>query len=212
MIGRRTFSAAVFALAAAATAPPAMAAGFWDDLFDGLGGGSDTMDGTSRAVDSIKRADYPQAERIKIIGEIDKLNDLLDRVLSTKAGFIDHMRDYIDRARQPGPFPASLRASMWNDVADDVTLLLGLVKDVQTMLSNSVYLRARLDAATRSGLSQVMVQRVDLLTDMRNVPPPRTADELAQLERIAARHRSLRERTAALQRSLFSARDRLADV
>jgi hypothetical protein len=206
------FSAALLALGAAMASPPAMAEGFWDDLGSILTGGGDTFDGTGRAVDGIKRSDYPQAERIKVIAEIDQLNDQLDRVLSTKAGFIDHMQDYIDRARRPGPFPDSQRASMWNDVADDVMLLLDLVKNVQTMLSTSVYLRARLDTATRSGLNQVMLERSGLLNDLRNVDPPRTADELTQLERVAARHRSLRERTAALQRSLFSARDRLASA
>ncbi len=213
MISRRTVASILLASACVIAAPPARAdVAFWEKVENWLIGGDDTFEGTSRAADSIQKADYQQAERIKVISEIDDLNDLLDRVLSSKVGMLDAMESYLDRASQPGTFSNGSRQSLWDNVKPEVTRLIGLVKDVQAMLYNSTYLKLRIDPQTRSGLNRVMAEREDLLGKTQSLPPPRTKEELAALGKVIARHRDLRDRTEALQRSLFEARNRLSAV
>jgi hypothetical protein len=213
MINRRTLASVLLASACVIAAPPARAdIPFWEKVENWLIGGDSTIEGTSRAADSIQKSDYPQAERIQVISEIDQLNDLLDRLLSSKVGMLDAMETYLDRASQTGSFSNANRQSLWDNVKPEVTRLVGLVKDVQTMLYNSTYLKLRIDPETRSGLNRVMAERQDLLGKTQSLPPPRTREELAALGKVIARHRDLRDRTEALQKSLFEARSRLTAI
>jgi len=213
MIGRRAFTAMFLAGATLLAAPHALAnSAFWEKIGAIFGGSDKTMSGTIKAADSIQKADYPEAERVKVIDEIDKLNDRLDQLLPRNGSLISSLERYVERAKGTEPFAPAARASSWSMVKEDVSNLVQRVKDVQTALSTSSYLKARLDAATRSGLNQAMNERSSLLSQIQGMPPPTEADEISALANLIERYKSVRERTIALQKSLFNARDRLAEA
>ncbi len=209
MIGRRFFVAGMLLLPASTSAfAYQQPLSFWERLRRALGLGDRITRETVKAADALDKSSVPVSQRTGAVNELDRLSGAVFSLFGRRAVFQPELQRYLDDAKA-GRIGETERKSRWAGVTDNLDELISATTTIQEILAESTVLRQQIGPALLNELSQSTAERLELFQVLESMPPPRTPEEIAELQSVADIYGVLFKRLGELGDSLDRARDRL---
>ena len=160
-------------------------------------------------INNVEAAQIPKADREAAADELNGISLDISKLRSRQAPLLVDLSDYVKNVRD-GTLQGNSRRDAWEAIVDSVNEVAAMVTNTLYVVENSRWLKVALDPQDRLALREVLLGRAGVLTKLSGLPPPSTADEINQLERMNEYYRTLIVSLGELNVAITRATERLS--
>jgi len=159
-------------------------------------------------VDRVEARQIPNAERSQAIEELRNISRALSNLSVVQMPLVQDLSSYSSDVRLRG-FDPEKHGRMWREILLSVASVSNVVSTTVNHVETSRWLQITFNESDRLALREVLFARNNLLEKLRNSMPPRTPEDLDQLDQLSQNYRQLIASLHALNIALTRATDRV---
>ena len=159
-------------------------------------------------VNKIESAQIPNADRKQVVDELKKVSQAISKLRSGQAPLVVDLADYVNKVRS-GQLSGADRDFEWGRIDLSMAKVSEAVRTTLAVVDGSRWLKVALTAEDRLALRETLQSRDLVLSRLMSLPPPQTASEIDQLDRMNKFYQRLVKSLGELNAALTRAVDRL---
>jgi hypothetical protein len=176
-----------------------------DDLGRYFGAAARLTVSVIAGIDAVQAAQLPPQERQAAAAELRRISQEILELREKQEPLVFDMGEYVTRVRA-GTLDADQRGRAWRSIVRGIGNVSPIVQTTLEVVKESRWLKTALSEEDRLTLQRVLMGRVSLLNQLRELDAPSTPEEIEQLDRLSKLYRellkSLDQMNAALLRGI----------